>query len=203
MFLRLHPDFHPEEAWRLDDPGRCWCTWLPATTCPPRRRPAASECRRRGYTAQFAGPITSTSGDKHDLVIAVRPAVFHPARLRLGGVVFVSGLRYKKTVGTVVGQDVVGNDTDQLSAPIVEFETPDGRKIVFTEKVHSNETILDIIGNLAAVFVLKKDPNKVRVLYDPNDPQKARVNNFANLYMFPLVLFIFGLFDHALYHPRL
>ena len=45
-----------------------------------------------------------------------------------------------------------------------------------------------------AAVALKKDPNKVMVLYDPNDPQKARVNNFGNLYMLPLVLFVIGLF---------
>ena len=111
----------------------------------------------------------------------------------LGAGIFVSHLRYKKTIGTVVGQDVLSGDTDQLSAPIVEFETPDGSKIVFTEKVHSNETILDTLATLAAAIAFRKDPNKVMVLYDPNDPLKARVNNFGNLYMFPLALFAIGL----------
>jgi len=127
-------------------------------------------------------------------VIAVALLCFMLPAFVLGAFMFVSRLRYKRTVGTIVGQDVIGNDTDQLSAPIVEFETPDGRKIVFTDKVHSNETILDTIGNLVAAFVLKKDPNKVRVLYEPNHPQNARVNSFGNLYMLPLVLFAFGLF---------
>ena len=79
-------------------------------------------------------------------VIAAALLCFILPAFVLGGFVFISGLRYKKTIGTVVGEDVVNSDTDQLSAPIVEFETPDGRKITFTEKVHSNETILDIIG---------------------------------------------------------
>ena len=125
-------------------------------------------------------------------LIAVALLCFILPALGLGGFMFVSNLRYHRTVGTVVGQDVVSGETDELSAPIVEFETPDGSKIVFTEKVHSNETILDTIGQLAASFVLRRDPSKVAVLYDPGDPQKARVNNFGNLYMLPLVLFAFG-----------
>ena len=127
-------------------------------------------------------------------VIAIALLCFILPALVLGGFVFVSGLRLKRTVGTVVGQHVVDSDTDQLSAPIVEFETPDGNKITFTEKVHSNETILDVLGQLAAGIALRKDPNKVMVLYDPNDPQKARVSNFGNRYMLPLVLFACGLF---------
>jgi hypothetical protein len=127
-------------------------------------------------------------------VIAVALLCFILPAFVLGGFVFVAGLRYKNTVGTVVGEDVVNSDTDQLSAPIVEFETPDGRKFTFTEKVHTSESILYSIGKLAAAIALRKDPGKVLVLYDPNDPQKARVSNLGNLYMLPLVLFAVGLF---------
>lgn len=127
-------------------------------------------------------------------VIAAAMLCFILPAFVLGGAMFVSRLRYKKAAGTVVGEDVVGNDTDQLSAPIVEFETPDGTKIVFTEKVHSSETIVDVLAKLAVGIAFKKDPNKVTVLYDPKDPHKARLNNFGNLYMFPLALFIVGLF---------
>jgi len=115
-----------------------------------------------------------------------------PALLLAGGI-FVSGLRYKRTVGTIVGQHTVDGETQQLSAPIVEFATPDGRKITLTEKVHSSESIFDILGNLVASLAFKKDLSRVPVLYDPNDPQKARVSTLANLYMLPIVLFAFGI----------
>jgi hypothetical protein len=103
-------------------------------------------------------------------------------------------LRSKTAIGTIIGEDAMpgvdgGSD---LSAPIVEFQLPDGRKITFTEKVHSNETILDFLYKLFSQYVLKRDMTKVLVLYNPNDPQKARVNSFSNLYFMPVLLFFIG-----------
>src|SRR6266511_4339513 len=88
----------------------------------------------------------------------------------------VARLRSKEAIGTVIGQDANSFEGSELYAPIVEFQLPDGRKITFTEKMHSNETILDILYNLFSRFVLKRDLDKVKVLYDPSNPQKARVN---------------------------
>jgi hypothetical protein len=100
-------------------------------------------------------------------------------------------LRSKEAIGTVIGHDTVSSG-DDLYAPIVEFLLPDGRKITFTEKTHSNETILDILYKLFSKLVLKQDTDKVRVLYDPNNPQKARVNSFGTIYFMPAFLFIIG-----------
>ncbi len=100
-------------------------------------------------------------------------------------------LRSKQAIGTIIGHDTVSDGND-LYAPIVEFQLPDGRKITFTEKTHSNENILDILYKLFSKFVLKQDLDKVRVLYDPNNPQKARVNSFGTLYVMPAFLFLIG-----------
>lgn len=102
-------------------------------------------------------------------------------------------LRSSEAIGTIVDYHTSDGEYGQLSAPIVEFELPDGRKITFTEQTHSNETVFDIVSDLFSKFVLKKDLNKVRVIYDPNDPQKARVNTFGNLYFMPVILFSIGL----------
>lgn len=128
-----------------------------------------------------------------NIVIAAALLCFILPAVVLAVGITLSTLRYKQTVGTIVGEDTVHGDTGQLSAPIVEFQAPDGRKITFTEKVHSSEGILDIIANLVAKFAFKRDLNRVRVLYDANDPQKARVNTLGNLYMLPIVLFAFGI----------
>lgn len=109
-------------------------------------------------------------------------------------VLLVFRLRSKTAIGTVIGQDANpgidgGND---MYAPIVEFQLPDGRKITFTEKVHSSAGLLDILYRALSKFVLKRDHDKVSVLYDPNDPQKARVNSFGTLYFIPAFLFLIG-----------
>jgi len=95
--------------------------------------------------------------------------------------------RSKTAIGTVIGQDAVSgiDGGDDLYAPIVEFQLPDGKKITFTEKVYSSQGIPDYLFQIFSKLVFKRDPEKVTVLYDPNNPQKARVNSFGNLYFIP------------------
>lgn len=97
-------------------------------------------------------------------------------------------MRSIQTVGTII--DYHGNS--ETTAPVVEFQLPDGTKVTFTEPTHTNETIFDMISDLFNKFVLKKDLNQVTVLYDPNNPQKARVNSFTYLYFMPVLLFAIG-----------
>lgn len=97
-------------------------------------------------------------------------------------------MRSAQAVGTIV--DYHGDR--EVTAPVVEFQLPDGTKVTFTEPTHTNETFIDVISDLLNTFVLKKDINQVNVLYDPNNPQKARVNRFKYLYFFPFLLFIIG-----------
>ena len=101
-------------------------------------------------------------------------------------------LRSKEAIGTIVDTHTGQGELGQISAPIVEFQLPDGKKVTFTEKTHSNETIFDMIGSIFSKFVLKKDLNQVRVLYDPNNPEKARVNSFNYLYFMPVSLLLIG-----------
>jgi hypothetical protein len=105
----------------------------------------------------------------------------------------MSRLRSSVATGTIIGHDAGSADGD-VSAPIVEYQLPDGRKITFTDKVYSNQTILDLLYELFLKYILKRDTDQVKVLYDPNNPQKARVNSFGNIYFMPIILFLIGLF---------
>lgn len=101
-------------------------------------------------------------------------------------------LRSKEAVGTIVDYHTGQGEYGEVSAPVVEFQLPDGKKITFTEKTHTNETIFDMIGGIFSKFFLKKDLNQIRVLYDPNNPEKARVNSFNYLYFMPVSMFVIG-----------
>lgn len=102
----------------------------------------------------------------------------------------VSRLRSSTAIGTIIDH-VAGSTDGDVSAPIIEFQLPDGRKITFTG-MYSNETILDMLYHAFLKYVLKKDTAQVRVLYNPNNPQKARVNSFGNIYFMPVILFGIG-----------
>lgn len=104
----------------------------------------------------------------------------------------INNLRLKRAVGVIVDHDVSQGDTDTMTAEIVEFETPDGKKHTI-KGIYSNETFIETILDAVLRRVQKKDENQVVVLYDPRFPEKARINNFKNLYFLPLLLFVIGL----------
>ncbi len=97
-------------------------------------------------------------------------------------------MRSVQAVGTIVYY----HGGSETTAPVVEFQLPDGTKVTFTEPTHTNTTMLDLVIDFIDGFVLKKDLSKVNVLYDPNNPQKARVHNFTYFYFMPILLFIIG-----------
>lgn len=102
----------------------------------------------------------------------------------------VSRLRSNTATGTIIDHAAGSTDGD-VSAPVIEFQVPDGRKFTFTG-IYSNSTIPDMLYEAFLKYVLKKDTTQVRVLYDPNNPQKARVNSFGNIYFMPIILFGIG-----------
>ncbi len=97
-------------------------------------------------------------------------------------------MRSMHAVGTII--DYHGDSETQ--APVVEFQLPDGTKVTFTESTHTSEGIVEFLIDLISRFVMKKDLNTVNVLYDPNNPQKARVNNFTYFYFMPILMFAIG-----------
>lgn len=103
----------------------------------------------------------------------------------------ISRLRSTTAIGTIV--DHVSGSTDgDMSAPVIEFQVPDGRKFTFTG-MYSNTTIPEMLYEAYREYVLKKDVTQVRVLYDPNNPQNARVNSIGNIYLMPIILFGIGI----------
>lgn len=109
----------------------------------------------------------------------------------LWGVFLLSSvLHSSRAVGRIINYESGSTDGD-VAAPIIEFQVPDGRKFTF-KGAFSNATILDALYEAFLKYVLKRDDSLVRVLYDPNDPQKARVNSIGNIYFMPIILFLFG-----------
>src|SRR5687767_195987 len=89
-------------------------------------------------------------------------------------------LRYEKTTGTVVRYKTSRNPKGGGGeAEIVEFQGPDGKTVQFTEKVYKTRLI-------------QREGHTVKVLYDPNNPTRARINGFSTLYFFPVILTVVG-----------
>jgi hypothetical protein len=101
-------------------------------------------------------------------------------------------LRAQKTMGTVVGyrtsRSAKGGGGQ---AEIVEFSGPDGRTVQSTEKVYRTR-------------IIQREGHTVNVLYDPNNPSRARINSFATLYLIPAILAVVGigliLFNLPMFH---
>jgi len=85
-----------------------------------------------------------------------------------------------------------------VRSQIVEFQTEDGQKVQFTEKVPEIAIIewLSIFRTMTAVA--KGDgegvvaATSVPVLYNPANPKKARIKGFYYLHFWPLLLIVFG-----------
>jgi len=88
---------------------------------------------------------------------------------------FVAGA--KQAEGVVVDRETRFHTDGPVVHPVVRFETRDGRTVTFKEPVGG--------------FPLKIG-RRVRVLYDPRDPRRAKMRTFTKLWMFPAVLVTLG-----------
>ena len=83
--------------------------------------------------------------------------------------------------------DVVGNTMrldprgTQSYVPIVEFRTGNGRVVRFTDM---------LFGTIPPTY---KAGDKVRVVYDPKDPQTARIRSWSRLWLGSVMLMVAGL----------
>lgn len=86
-----------------------------------------------------------------------------------------------------------------VRSQVVEFQTDDGQKIQFTEKVPEIAVLewLSILRTITAVAT--KDGSavakslQVPVLYNPANPKKARIKGFYYLHFWHLLFLVFGL----------
>jgi hypothetical protein len=81
-------------------------------------------------------------------------------------------LRYRRIEGP--------KPNEWMSVPIVEFKTNAGKTVVFEGTVDS---ILQNICNSGEV---------VEIIYDPNNPEHAVINTFAELWFAPLLSWVIG-----------
>jgi hypothetical protein len=77
--------------------------------------------------------------------------------------------------GTVVRMDRSSGSDGVSYAPVFQFRTITGQTVEVAEKLYSNPP----------QFQTGQD---VDILYDPQDPQRARVNKGFNLYFVPILL---------------
>ena len=98
-------------------------------------------------------------------------------------------LRSEEAEGTIVG----GNNIDEHNSgshPIVQFKTREGQVIEFKDSSYFG-FFLSLISDFFTSYVLKHDPSKVKVAYDPGNPKRARIKNA--LYLYHWAFFFLGL----------
>ena len=97
----------------------------------------------------------------------------------VGNILFT--LRAERTTGTVVGYETRrGSKGGATQAEVVEFQGPDGKTVKFVEKTSRSRFIMNT-------------GHEVNVLYNPDNPSKARINSFWTLYVSPIILLLVGL----------
>jgi len=82
-------------------------------------------------------------------------------------------------VGRVTGlHDFVANDS-AVTGPIVDFETADGKSVRFASRTGSNPSAFRV-------------GDTVRVLYDRDQPEEAKVDSFVSLWLGPVLFTALG-----------
>jgi Protein of unknown function (DUF3592) len=91
---------------------------------------------------------------------------------------------WKTTSGTVVDYDYVSPTQSMRSNPYyvprIQFTTDDGKQVTCVASTGSNRQSYRIGAN-------------VKVVYSPDDPQKADLKSFGNFWVMPIFLGIFAL----------
>jgi hypothetical protein len=101
-------------------------------------------------------------------------------------------LRSETTEGEIIGDDREENNEGTIARTMVEFKTKDGQTIQFTDSALVDDSFA-IMGILYSLLVKGKNYNKVMVVYDPNNPKRARIKNFLFFYFWPMVIGLIGL----------
>jgi len=96
-------------------------------------------------------------------------------------------IRAESTEGTIQGWEYIEQvgrtprraNVSRAKANVVSYETADGTEVVFVTEFGSASVIYD-------------EGETVTVLYDPDDPEGAKILGFVSLYLGPLILLLFG-----------
>jgi Protein of unknown function (DUF3592) len=132
----------------------------------------------------------------------------------IGGLLFIGGaiwwlniwvflVRAVETTGQIVGEDSMHAKYGTSYAPVVEFQGPDGQAVKFTEKIYGageGTNAISIVLILAKMLWLKQsgrdvhaEISKVKVVYDPNKPERAYIKSFQYLHLVPILLIAIGI----------
>ena len=114
-------------------------------------------------------------------------------------------LRVKETTGKILSLET--SRTRNASRTLAEFQTEDGKTIQFTTYTGRSLGIFEFLilipillvrylyqKALGKVTVETYDGDVVKILYDPNNPNRAHINNFNYLHSRPLTLIMLGIF---------
>ena len=112
-------------------------------------------------------------------------------------------LRAQETTGQIIDEASMHLKGSASYAPVVEFQGLDGQKVIFTEKLYGSgegTNIFSILFILTKMLWLKQqgkdvnsEINKVKVVFDPNNPQRAYIKSFQYLHFVPVLLIGIGL----------
>jgi hypothetical protein len=114
--------------------------------------------------------------------------------------------RATETTGKIVGYDNGGGGRHSTLRPIVEFQSSDGHLITFTnrngQQSESSGGFLELLIILPIllfqIFSKKEKENTpeevemVQVLYDPNNPNRARIKNLLHIHVSPVLFIMLG-----------
>jgi hypothetical protein len=112
-------------------------------------------------------------------------------------------LRAKETTGKILSLETSRHRN--ASRTLAEFQTEDGKTIQFTTYTGRSLGIFEffiLIPILLVRYLYQKalgkvtvetyDGDTVKILYDPNNPNRAHINNFNYLHSRPLALIMLG-----------
>jgi len=100
-------------------------------------------------------------------------------------------LRYETADGQIVREENSGSSEDTGAHAIVQFTTRNGQAIEFRDSAYFG-FFLDILWGIYSK-ILGQDPAKVKVIYNPNNPERARIKNFMRLHYGMLIPSIVGI----------
>jgi hypothetical protein len=132
-------------------------------------------------------PSARTSGDSGLGCIAICAVLAFFLGLGLLAVAVALVIDTRHDIATAARADgivtdlIVDRDSDgETYHPHVRFVTAKGEPVEFTSSVGSNPAGFDI-------------GEHVTILYDPSDPQGARIDSFVQLWFVPIMVGVFGL----------
>lgn len=101
----------------------------------------------------------------------------------------------EKAPGEIIDYEArESSEGDTFYHPIVQFRTQDNHIIEFTSPTGENISINSpLLRQILQTDNTDDKDNLVEVLYDPENPQNAKINSFFNIWLWPSIALIIGL----------